>query len=349
VETWYRIGQILGGRRDFSGAVAAYREAFRNDDRTGIADAWHGMNGWNGGPTVSRANLHDALGGALLEVNDPVAAEKECREAVRLEPTQWAHARQLITSLLGQSKFEEADKEAKGFVDRAEESRRKGMTPQPPNIDEVVASEMMNVGQAYLYAKPHRPTEAVEWFERAVQRLAVAKPPQPGQPDNSSPKKWLRWNYAIALNWLDRGVDAIGQMDLALKHAEPGEVPFWGMMRARYQAKTAAWRDAERAVETLLKTPPDPKPTWFLWDAALAYAQCSRRAGEAKQRDRYAESAVKLLNQAVANGWDDLPLLLWDPDVQPLRDRTDFQELVTDLKKKVAPKAEVAPPPREKK
>ncbi len=347
VASWFQIGLILQRRGDRTGAIAAYRDALRLDDRKGIADAWQGMHTQTYVPT--RAMLHTALGQCLLETEDPAGAETECREAVRHQPRDGWAVRKLVHALIRQGRLAEADAEAKAFVKRAEEAARNDPSRQLNNtaeIDRVIGSALEAMGQAYLWNTPARAAEAADWFEQAARRYTAFDKEKPGEEFVQSVLRNIHWNRAIVLNWADRGADALAEMDLALKTAIPKDQPFWQMMRARYQAKTKDWPEAERAAAELLKTPPEPKPTWLLWDAALVHALCSRSAKEQKDRERYAATAVKLLEQAVTNGWDDLPLLGWDPDVQPLRDRADFKTLVEKLKSKRP--SQQAPPPDKK-
>ena len=51
------------------------------------------------------------------------------------------------------------------------------------------------------------------------------------------------------------------------------------------------------------------------------------------RRQKYGDRAVDLLRRAVRGGFADLELLESDPDLDPLRNRPDFQELIKTLEK----------------
>jgi serine/threonine-protein kinase len=81
-----------------------------------------------------------------------------------------------------------------------------------------------------------------------------------------------------------------------------------------------------------------------LYDAACVYSLCSVAArqdvqlppADQEQRiEEYAHRAIALLRRAVQAGFNDLPHLKTnDPDLAPLRGRTDFQQLVQELEAK---------------
>ena len=51
----------------------------------------------------------------------------------------------------------------------------------------------------------------------------------------------------------------------------------------------------------------------------------------ATHADAHATRAVELLRHAVAKGFHDIPHLLADPDLAPLRRRADYADLLWDL------------------
>jgi hypothetical protein len=70
-----------------------------------------------------------------------------------------------------------------------------------------------------------------------------------------------------------------------------------------------------------------------LYYAACAYALCATYGADADET-ALADEALSVLNQAVANGFKDLARLNRDPDLDGLRDREDFQKLVSQLTEK---------------
>ena len=75
---------------------------------------------------------------------------------------------------------------------------------------------------------------------------------------------------------------------------------------------------------------PDSAPTHGIdfWRTALASPAL---IGDAAESEAMAKRAMELLYQAREAGWRDLPLLLGDSDIDPLREREDYKEFVKTL------------------
>ena len=58
------------------------------------------------------------------------------------------------------------------------------------------------------------------------------------------------------------------------------------------------------------------------------------------RRKLYGDRAVDLLRRAVKGGFADVEVLQSDTDLDPLRDRPDFQELIKTLEKELAAEPE---------
>jgi hypothetical protein len=95
------------------------------------------------------------------------------------------------------------------------------------------------------------------------------------------------------------------------------------------------------AAEELARFAYEPGPDAY--NAACFTARCiplvakDARVGEAQRHDlarRYADRAVELLRQAVRHGWLDAVQTRKDSDLDPLRNRDDFRELVAELEEK---------------
>jgi tetratricopeptide (TPR) repeat protein len=116
-----------------------------------------------------------------------------------------------------------------------------------------------------------------------------------------------------------------GYIDLAVVRAAAG----------RTDEALVLIRKAERIVERS----PDVRPL-TLYNLACAYAQCGA-GGPEGGRDldaagrsaggAYADRAMELLRRAVAAGYANVALIRRDLDLDPLRTRLDFRELLMDL------------------
>jgi tetratricopeptide (TPR) repeat protein/tRNA A-37 threonylcarbamoyl transferase component Bud32 len=77
-----------------------------------------------------------------------------------------------------------------------------------------------------------------------------------------------------------------------------------------------------------------------IYNVACAYAQFSAclqrvetdvRPTERREPEEYAERAIEVLRRAIAAGYSNFPLIRRDVDLDPLRQRRDFQELLMDV------------------
>jgi hypothetical protein len=79
-----------------------------------------------------------------------------------------------------------------------------------------------------------------------------------------------------------------------------------------------------------------------LYDAACIFSLASATVKEdVKLQERYAARAMELLRQAVQKGFQDVAHMKKDTDLDPLREREDFQKLIRELeaKKPASPKS----------
>ena len=81
---------------------------------------------------------------------------------------------------------------------------------------------------------------------------------------------------------------------------------------------------------------PEVNKANILYNLACAYAQCGAGAGHAKgglsaaEREAYADRAMAVMGQAIKAGFADRAILRRDIDLDSLRPRGDFQELMMD-------------------
>jgi serine/threonine-protein kinase len=101
-------------------------------------------------------------------------------------------------------------------------------------------------------------------------------------------------------------------------------------------------RPAEAAALALERKKVLPKDPGELYMAACDLAQCMPLVGKGKaeltaaeqvERRRYADLAVRALEEAVRHGYQDGDRLRGDASLDPLRERRDFQHLLTLVKK----------------
>jgi tetratricopeptide (TPR) repeat protein len=334
-DAWSQIAWLLE-RSDRSAAIEAFREALKADPRRPTSASARYIQ-----PT--RATIHDSLAWNLREGGHLVEAEGEYRTALKayadsekelgrvvLEGIQPERiVVNLAACLLRQGKVKEAAAECEGLFKKLPDGK-----PDP--------RAAADIGEMYLWED--RYPEAVDWSERAIKLWTeVIHPDALSRPGFNDPRRYAHCHKAIALNWLDRGKEAVAAIDESIKLAPPADKTYQRMMRARYVAKTGDHAEAAKQVKALLAEP-NLNPNH--WDAALAYALCARAAkGDEKLQEEYAVEAVRLLRRVLDARQYGYP---WrtDRDLNSIRERADFRALVTELNRSVPPP--VAPAPSEK-
>jgi tetratricopeptide (TPR) repeat protein len=199
-----------------------------------------------------------------------------------------------------------------------------------------------NVG--YLVGDSGRPGESLEWFAKAIRTLTAVY-----EQDRQSvlAKQMIRNSHAgraRAYHRLQKFADAVRDWNRAIELSPKAE-QLWlgvrpielspkaeqlglGVRRAatRVQAVRAAKTVAE--VAELAKLPGWDAGQWYQF--ARMYAVASGKSADKQQE--YADRALELLQRAVKAGYTDAHMRQ-DTDLDPLRMRADFQELIAGLEK----------------
>lgn len=327
----WEIGLLLRAAGDNPGAIAAFCEAIRDDVRPQGLFGTRLQIGAAGGEPPRAGAMYTGLALALRDAGGE--AEEAFRRAFRAEPSNaWYFAS------LARGEANEVEREANALLKHWEDR----LASQPDNFDNAraAAESALEVGSVYLWEG--RYGEAVAWCGRSVAWFTEYYKKVPSVPDPEKRLRWAHWNRAVAYNWLDRGRDAIEEMDLAMKYTPAAEQPYQRMMRVQYVAKSGDHRGAARlAAEEIAKTQPSPN----YWDAALAYSLCVRAAkGDEKLQAAYGDLAVETLKKAFAAGFSNVELVKKDRDLDPIRGRADFKQALAKLEKDFPPVA--APPGR---
>jgi predicted Zn-dependent protease len=76
----------------------------------------------------------------------------------------------------------------------------------------------------------------------------------------------------------------------------------------------------------------DPSSPNTLYNAACHYSLCAaitaKDAGSTELSKSYSDAAIELLGSAIQNGFDQLDLLRTDDDLNAIRNRVEFQQLL---------------------
>ncbi len=174
-----------------------------------------------------------------------------------------------------------------------------------------------------------QPANSLEWFDLAIRTLNTIQTKEP----RDIAVKWLLWNChqgrAQAYDQLHRPVEAVKDWDRAIELSPPTEQPKFRTRRATSQLQAGMVVEAMAEVAELSKIPNGDAGQWY--NFACVYAVASDKIADKKQE--YADRAMEMLQQAVKAGFTGGAHMAKDTDLDPLRDREDFQKLLDSLPK----------------
>jgi tetratricopeptide (TPR) repeat protein len=198
-----------------------------------------------------------------------------------------------------------------------------------------LAGSFVNYGNAL---RAHdRTEEALESFAKAIALLEGNLTQDSQEPLDRLFLRNAHWSRARALTDLGRYGEAVHDLDLAIELDEGPSRPFYQLHRAICLAR--AGEHAKAAAEANALSAIEPHTAGSSYNLACVFSLCSAGVDDdARQQMQYAGRAMELLKKALAAGFTDAAHLKQDTDLAALRDRTDFQQLVTELEKKATPK-----------
>ena len=138
---------------------------------------------------------------------------------------------------------------------------------------------------------------------------------------------------AVSLDQLKKHAEAVKDWDRVVAHSPPVERPFFLAHRATSRVQAGQVNEAVAEVAELTKSSRWSADQWY--DFACVYAIASGKSADKKQA--HADRAMELLHQAVKAGYKDAAHMKKDTDLDALRDREDFKNLIAELEAK-APK-----------
>jgi tetratricopeptide (TPR) repeat protein len=231
----------------------------------------------------------------------------------------------------------------------AEGQYRKGLALQEKLAADypAVPAYRVDLGGSYcnlgiLVRDGGKPADSLEWFDKAIRTL---KPVHDKEPRAVTARQFLRnshWGRARAYDRLQKYAEAVKDWDRAVELSPKQEQPWFRALRATSKLNAGQVAEAVAEVAELRKL-----PGWNagqLYDFACVYSVASGKIADKK--GEYADTAVELLQKTVKAGWNDHAHMKTDADLDPLRERDDFQKLLAELEAKFPPKREVLPTPR---
>jgi tetratricopeptide (TPR) repeat protein len=325
-----RRGQAVAAEKEFLQAQAALQElAAANPGephiRQHLATVYDELgNLYTEEPSKGKSAQAEEAYRAGLDLRARLVAEFPDDAEYRLELSGSHNNLGLLLDNLRRSKEAEAQSQA------AVRIREKLVAefPSVPAYRILLGAVYGNVGR--LQRRARRPADSLEWFNRGIETLATQ---HEREPQHEEARRFLRNTHAgraLAFAALGRHTEALQDWDRAIALSQEPEA----QRRARASRTLALvhiGRTSEAVAEVALLT---KSPGWTaaqLYDFACV---CSLASGkDAANRESHAARAVELLRQAIANGWKDVAHLSKDIDLDPLRMRQDFRELLASLQR----------------
>jgi serine/threonine-protein kinase len=328
------LGRLLAGLGRRAEAEAAFRTALA--DRVALARDHPGV------PDYRRdlAQSHNSLGLLLAGLGRRAEAEAAYRAALALQdglardhPGVPNYRRDLAQShnslgllLAGLGRRAEAE-----ATYRAALALQEALARDHPGVPEFVlglGGTYVNFG--YLLLKSGDSAAGLDWYRKGVETL---EPVYRADPRLVDARKFLRnahWGRARYLSIIRRHADAQADWDRALELTDDaGEKIVIRLARA---ANTVRAGDPAAAAEVEAVLSAAPALPERLYDAVCVLALASATVkDDATLADRHAARAVVLLRQAFAKGYTNVTHMLQDADLDSLRLRPDYIELLWDL------------------
>lgn len=200
--------------------------------------------------------------------------------------------------------------------------------PGIPTYTIGLAGTYKNLGQ--LLGGNGQLEEALPWLTKGVDILERAHHQDPRFVKAREALCLAHWARAMTLAGLDRHQQAMKDWDSAIEVDDGRYQITLRIKRAsnllNLKDHAGATADAQALAESPNATAED------LYDAACVYALSARLAADDIPRaESYASRAVLLLRQSLAKGYKDLAYLKTDTDLDSLRTREDWKQLLKEL------------------
>jgi serine/threonine protein kinase/tetratricopeptide (TPR) repeat protein len=341
-QTWINRGALFHARHQADDAAKAFQKALELLNADAAAER-------SGEPALStriqqtRAQALNNLGILYHQQHRPVDAEQAYRDALAVKqkladtfPSVPRYRRDLARSFsnlgvvlwdLGRpEEAQEAYQKAIGLYERLAAD-----FPAAPAYAIDLAGTYMNLGR--LMGDKGQLEQALPWLTKSIEILDAAFRKDSRLAKARESLFGASWTRAVTLAGLRRFAQAVEDWDRAIA-LDDGR--FANELRLKRASTFLNLKDHVRATADAQAIAESPKATADdLYKAACVYAICVRVAHEdGPLAEPYAEHAVRLLREALAKGYKNPTRLKTDSDLDSLRSRADFQDLVRTLPEK---------------
>jgi len=256
---------------------------------------------------------------AAIDIQKKLVAEFPWVREYRHALAQSHNNRGIVLADLG--KRDQAEAEYRAAIDI-----KKKLTADFPDVPQyaiTLAGTFCNLG--HLLRDGGQPNDALEGFDQAIARLSVLVQKEPG---HLLARQFLcnsHWGRARTLDQLKRPEEAVKDWASAMSLTPQKERMTFhhALMLSRIRAGQfeLALKDADHLAKSAAKE--------GAYDCACVYALAHAKTKE----DKHAARAVELLRQAFTKGFRDVAHLKKDADLDSLRARDDFQQLLEAAKR----------------
>jgi serine/threonine protein kinase len=230
--------------------------------------------------------------------------------------------------------------EAEAAYHRALAVRERLVRKHPDGLDNAVGLGGIFCDLGNLLSQRNQPEPALAWYAKAIRTLEEVPQRHPRRAKARLFLRNARSGRAQALGALGRHGLALADWDQAVALAEE---PAREELRAERACTLAHLGKHVKATTEAEELAGKKQASGnLLYNAACVYGLSAAAVkDDIPLRERYAARAVELLRQATQKGYRDLDHMKRDSDLDALRARRDFQELLTELQSRsAAPKRE---------
>jgi tetratricopeptide (TPR) repeat protein len=303
------------------------------------------------------ARAHANLAFLQADSKDPTAwveAEGHFREALAVEKRVLAEVRGMPRYTAEAARFCDGlgqilDK--RGKPAQAEEQLHEGLSLREKLVaDYPIPVYQVDLGGSYCNYGAHvrdgaQPGESLIWFEKAIRTLT---PVYEHDHRDAAAKQYLRNSYsarAKAYERLQSYSEALEDWDKAIEYGSKQGLPGDRVRRAYARVRVGMIEQGMTDIAELSKA--------FNWLPDICFSMactCSYASNKSTGKTReYADRAMALLKEAVAKGYKDIQSIKTNADLNPLRERADFKQLLSELEEKVQAKPTNSAPPKSEK
>jgi serine/threonine protein kinase/tetratricopeptide (TPR) repeat protein len=328
------LGNVLAGQNQPDEAAEQHREALAIFQK--LADYFPAVPEYR----QHLASTHNNLANLLASQNQPDKAAEQYRKALAIQQklVEEFPADPVYRQHLARSHHNLANLlKGQNQPDKAAEHFRKALPIRQKLADDFPAATSYQVelggcccDYGILLRETGKVADSLEWFDMAISTLTRIHQKAPRV---VTPRQFLRNSHggrAMAHAKLDQHAEAVKDWARVIELSPPPEQPYYRARRADSRVRAGQVVEAVTEVTELRKSSTVSASGWY--DFACIYALASTKAADKKQE--YTDQAMRMLRHAVQSGYKDTAHIAKDRDLDALRDRGDFKELLVELEAK---------------